>query len=78
MDKDQREKEAELFKLEISLMCLKSGFLNRRIHGIKELSNVARSIRMYAQKNFTPADLVKWIKENKILDLLLDPKKTHM
>lgn len=29
-------------------MCLKSGFLNRRIQGIKELSNLARSIRMYS------------------------------
>jgi hypothetical protein len=64
LEKDQREKEAELFKLEISLMCLKSGFLNRRIQGIKELSNLARSIRMYSQKNFTGADLVAWIKNN--------------
>lgn len=58
MEKDQREKQAELFKLEISLMCLKSGFLNRRIQGIKELSNVTRSIRMYSSKNFNGADLV--------------------
>lgn len=59
-------------------MCLKSGFLNRRIQGIKELSNVTRSIRMYSHKNFKSSDLVQWIKENKVLDLVLDPKKTHI
>lgn len=29
--KDEREKETEILKLEVSLMCLKSSFLERRI-----------------------------------------------
>lgn len=31
MSKEEREKETELLKLDISLMCLKSGYLERRI-----------------------------------------------
>jgi hypothetical protein len=78
MEKEQRERETELFKLEISLACLKSGVLNRRIQGIKELSNITRSIRFASHKNFKSGDLIAWIKENDVLDLILDPKKTHL
>jgi hypothetical protein len=33
---------------------------------------------MYNYKNFKAEDLTKWIKENNILDYLLDPRKTHI
>lgn len=46
VDKAQREKEGERLKLDNSLMCLNSGQLNRRIQGIKELSNVTRTIKL--------------------------------
>lgn len=76
--KEEREKEAELLKLEISLLSLKSGFMNRRIQGIKDLSNLSRSIKYTTHKSFKSGDLVKWIKDNKVLELILDPKQTHI
>lgn len=36
--KEDREKQTEMLKLEISLMCLKSSFLERRIQGIRDLN----------------------------------------
>lgn len=27
--------------------------------------------------NFDANDLIKWIKENNVLELLMDPRKTH-
>ena len=38
LPKEEREKETEILKLDVSLICLKSGFLERRIQGIKDLN----------------------------------------
>jgi hypothetical protein len=38
MTKEERDKESEIFKLDLCLLCLKSGFLERRIQGIKDLN----------------------------------------
>ena len=45
MDKNEREKESERLKLDLSLMCLNSEQLNRRIQGIKELSSITKVIK---------------------------------
>lgn len=39
---------------------------------------MARGIRIYRQKNFKVEDLLKWIKDNNVMDTLLDPRKTHL
>ena len=46
MTKEEREKESEILKLEICLLCLKSAYLERRIQGIKDLNQLIRNIRM--------------------------------
>ncbi len=50
MTKDERDRESELFKLEISLLCLKSGYLERRIQGIKDLNQLIRNNMIQTSK----------------------------
>jgi|LauGreDrversion4_2_1035121.scaffolds.fasta_scaffold16843_4 hypothetical protein len=38
LTKDERDKQSELLKLELCIKMLKSNFLERRIHAIKDLS----------------------------------------
>ena len=65
-------------RLEISFMCLKSGYLERRIQGIKDLNQIIKNNRMYGNKSFTAAFLIDWMEENNVFDILFDAKKTHL
>lgn len=76
--KDEREKQTEILKLEISLMCLKSSFLERRIQGIRDLNQIIKNNRMFSNKNFTSAFLIEWMQNNGVFQILFDTKKTHL
>jgi ubiquitin carboxyl-terminal hydrolase 34 len=43
ISKEEREKLTEILKLEVSLMCLKSNYLERRIQGIRELNQIIKN-----------------------------------
>ena len=45
--KEEREKQTEILKLEVILMCLKSFFLERRIQGIRDLNTIIKNVRMF-------------------------------
>jgi len=65
----------------MSLSCIKSGYLERRIQGIKELNSLIKSNRMMgssSSKTVTNTFLVGWLRENEVFPLLFDPKKTHL
>ena len=51
--KDEREKQTEVLKLEVALMCIKSGFLERRIQGIRDLNQVIKNNRALQSTSFT-------------------------
>lgn len=78
--KEDREKQTEVLKLEVSLMCLKSSFLERRIQGIRDLNQIIRNLKMYSSgtKAFTGALLIQWMSENGVFDILFDAKLTHL
>lgn len=77
--KDEREKQTEVLKLEVSLMCLRSSYMERRIHGIRELTAIIKNMRMFStNKTFTPMFLIQWMDENGVFSQLFDPKKTHL
>jgi ubiquitin carboxyl-terminal hydrolase 34 len=78
ISKEEREKQTEILKLEVSLMCLKSGFLERRIQGIRDLNQIIKNNRMFSSKNFTSTFLVQWMQDNGVFTILFDTKKTHL
>ena len=52
-NKEEREKQTEILKLEVIMMCLKSTFLERRIQGIRDLNVIIKNVRMFNNKSFT-------------------------
>ena len=79
ISKDEREKMTEILKLEVSMMCLKSSYLERRIQGIRDLNQIIKNLRMFNNnKNFTPQFLIDWMFNNGVFNILFDTKKTHL
>ena len=76
--KDEREKQTEILRLEVSLMCLKSSYMERRIQGIRDLNQIIKNNRMFANKSFTADFLIQWMTDNGVFSILFDPKKTHL
>lgn len=65
ISKDEREKQTEVLKLEVSLLCLRSSYMERRIHGIRDLNTIIKNMRMYStNKTFTPQFLIQWMDQN--------------
>lgn len=54
ISKEDRERETEVLRLEVSLMCLKSNYLERRIQGIRDLNQIIKNNRIMTAKSFTP------------------------
>jgi hypothetical protein len=75
--KPEREKQQESMKLEIALLCLNSGYMERRIQGIRDLSQIIKNNRMSLDRS-SGGFLVEWMLTNGIFDILFDPKKTHL
>jgi ubiquitin carboxyl-terminal hydrolase 34 len=78
IQKEEREKETEVLRLEVSLMCLKSNYLERRIQGIRDLNQIIKNNRMMSIKSFTPHFLIEWMQTNEVFNILFDTKKTHL
>ena len=75
---DQRDTEIEHLNLSIILMCLKSNFLERRIQGIKGLSEALKNIK-FTMTNKISAEFMKdWLQQHKILEIIFDQKNYHV
>jgi ubiquitin carboxyl-terminal hydrolase 34 len=60
--KDEREKQTEVLKLDIALLCLRSSYMERRIQGLRDLNNIIKNMRMFStNKAFTPQFLIEWM-----------------
>ena len=78
LTKEEREKSTEVLKLEVSIICLRSSYLERRIQGIRDLNSLIRSHRQFSKQSFTSAFLIDWMKNNGVFSILFDPKQTHL
>jgi ubiquitin carboxyl-terminal hydrolase 34 len=74
---EEREKQTEVLKLEVALMCLKSSFLERKIQGIKDLNTVILNNRMFSFKSISAAYLIEWLEQNGVYSVVFEAKHTH-
>ena len=77
IDKEEREKQGEVLKLEVALLCLNSSYMERRIQGIRDLNQMIKGHKIYSSR-FTGRSLVEWMQTNGVFDVLFDPKRTHL
>ena len=57
---------------------MKSELLEARINGIRSFNEILEKNRSYSiNKTLTVTFLVDWITKNSVLDVILDPKRTH-
>lgn len=80
MDKKEREKDTEIMKLSLSIKCLNSTYLERRIQGIRELNVIIKNVISYTSVGsvFTGQFLLDWMNKNGVFSMIWDPKKTHL
>ena len=78
MSFDERDKTLDKLNLNIALMCLKSNFLERRIHGIKSLAESLKGLKYARGSKVTGTLMLEWIQENKILEIIFDHKNYHV
>ena len=76
---EEKEKQIALLTMDITLMCLKSNFLERRIHGIKSLADTLKSLK-YANRSskLSPEFMHEWLEKNGILEVIFDQKNYHV
>ena len=77
LERAEREKDNEILKLEVARLCLNSSFMERRIQGIRDLTQIIRHTRIYAGR-FPGKFLAEWMQSHGIFDILFDHKKTHL
>jgi hypothetical protein len=77
LEKSEREKEIEILKLEVALLCLNSSYMERRIQGIRDLNQIIKSNRICSGR-FSGQFLVEWMQTHGVFDVLFDSKKAHL
>ena len=77
MEKVEREKQSEILKLEVALLCLNSSFMERRIQGIRDLNQIIKSNRIYSGR-FSGKFLVEWMQTKGVFDILFDQRRSHL
>jgi len=50
VEKDEREQQVEILKLEVALLCLNSSYMERRIQGIRDLNLIIKQNRVSSSK----------------------------
>lgn len=76
--KDVAVQESESFKLAMCVKLMKSELLEARINGIRSFNEILEKNRSYSiNKTLTVTFLFDWITKNAVLDVILDPKRTH-
>jgi hypothetical protein len=76
--KGEREKQLEVLKLEVALLCLNSSYMERRIQGIRDLTAIIKSNRVLSAPLLEGRFLVEWMQTHGVFDVLFAPKKTHL
>jgi len=77
MSYSNRDQEIESLNMDIILMCLKSGFLERRIQGIKSLAETLKNLK-YSKSSIGSDFMLDWFQKHQILELIFDPKNYHV
>jgi hypothetical protein len=77
VEKGEREKQIEILRLEVALLCLNSSYMERRIQGIRDLNQIIKNTRISSSR-FTGQFLVEWMQTHGVFEVLFDPKKTHL
>lgn len=75
---DERERQIAFLNMDITLMCMKSNFLERRIHGIKSLAETLKTLKYSKANKITPEYMHEWLEKHKILELIFDQKNYHV
>ena len=76
--KQEANQESESFKLALCVKLMKSELLEARINGIRNFNDILEKNRSYSTtKTLSVEFLVDWITKNGVLDVILDPKRTH-
>ena len=78
MNFEERDRTLDNLNLNIALMCLKSNFLERRIHGIKSLAESIKGLKYARGSKMTGELMLEWIQKNEILDIIFDQKNYHV
>lgn len=60
----------------VALLCLNSSYLERRIYGIRELTQLIRTGRAQPVAD-SGKELVNWMRAEGVFDVLFDRRKTH-
>ena len=58
----------ENFTLKVALLCFKSTILERKIHGLKMIQDIIKSIKYQDYKSITYKELGSWLESNNIFD----------
>jgi len=79
MEKPARKKNHEQLKLQLALKSIASEYIEPRINAMKDLNVLIKNNTMYnVNKNFSSEFLIEWILQNGLLDIIWDPRKTHL
>lgn len=79
LDKEERDKQSEIMKLELCNKCLGSEFLERRIQGIRELNDIIKNTTLYmSSKSFKADFLIDWMLDHEVLSTIWSIRKTHL
>lgn len=46
LEKDERERRSEILSLEVTLLCLNSAFMERKLQGIKQLNQIIKNSKI--------------------------------
>lgn len=77
LEKTERVTQTEVLKLEVALLCLNSGYMERRIQGIRDLNQIIKSNRL-SSGGFAGQFMVEWMQTHGVFEVLFDPRKTHL
>ena len=79
MTKEERDKQSEIFRLELCSKSLKSQYLDRRIQGIKDLTTLIKNNTLLSNSTTFSTDfLIEWMVQNDTLTQIWDSRHTHL
>ena len=72
----ERERQVAALRRSVALLCLNSSYLERRIYGIRELTQLIKTARAQPVAH-SGKELVDWMRAEGVFDVLFDRRKTH-
>jgi len=78
MEREDSQRELEIFKLEMCKKYLKSDLLEPRITAIRELNSIIDNNKSYSlTKALTLDFIINWMTENNVINTIWDVRRTH-